>query len=99
QDQVLRGSSVYVARRPIVERNVADIHETVGDFLGWLVGWVRACELIEDPALRERVIYEAIGEPGEWSKRVFINTMLTKLDRPDRLPHYLADLLVICRGR
>jgi len=24
--------------------------------------------------------------------------LLTKLDAPDRLPHYLSDLLVICRG-
>ena len=98
QDQVLRGSLIFTSRKRIVERNRGAIHETVGDFLGWLVGWARACETIEDPHLRQSAIYQAIGEPREWRRQVAIHTMLTKLDAPDRLPHYLSDLLVICRG-
>ena len=47
---------------------------------------------------RQTAIYQAIGEPREWRRQVAIHTMLTKLDAPDRLPHYLSDLLVICRG-
>jgi glycosyltransferase involved in cell wall biosynthesis len=97
-DQVARGSSIYIARQPIVGRTVRPINETTGDYMSWMVRWVRACEGISNPVLRKDVIYEGVGDRREWAKQLLIKTMLTRLDDPARLPRYLADLLVICRG-
>lgn len=99
QDQFLRGSSVYVTRDVVVVRTRPPINETVGDMMSWLVKWARSCEVIEDPKLRERVINESIGSAGDWARQVLLHTTLTKLDDPDRLPRYLADLWLACRGR
>jgi len=98
-DHVARGSSVYIAREAIVERTRPPINETVGDMMSWMVKWARSCETIDDPGLRQRVINEAIGTPGAWARQVLLHTTLTKLDEPERLPRYLVDLWLACRGR
>lgn len=97
-DQVARGSSVYIARRAIVERTRRPIHETVRDLMSWIVKWARSCEIIGDPQLRKAVIYQAMGgDQRAWARQVLLHTMLTRLDEPERLGRYLADLFVVCR--
>jgi glycosyltransferase involved in cell wall biosynthesis len=97
-DQVGRGSSIYVARRPIVVRTRLEVEESVGDLLGWMSKWARACELIAEHDLRRAAIYESAGDRRGWVRQLVVHTMLTRLDDPRRLPRYLADLLVACRG-
>lgn len=97
-DQVIRGSSVYIARAPIVRRSPGAVEDTVGDLMGWMTKWAQACELIDDLDLRRTVIYQSVGDRRAWAVQILIHTLLTRLDHPERLPRYLADLLVACPG-